>query len=567
MFKGNWAVLSFAAAILAAAGLVAFAADFKEMQDSFKKAKSKYENIERQVIADQEALTKNEADFQKAIQPILARKSWSSQQEKDKYTKWEAEIQQQRVNITETTRQKMAASEEYSQVIVDIFALDTLEAVKFLNKEILKKGMLSYPELNGCEKGVGVLKNKESIEYLADEIGSASPQVKILLCRGFGGIAENEKVIDALIALLEKDKSEWEIVSAVAGALGHFKSKKPVEPLIALLKNAENKKETRVAADIRDALRNITGKSDFNFASDFESWWNGGGKDSAPSAPKNAEKPADDAKKSRREKEKEGGEDDSAASGENSAPESGPSKGNKLSTYLYGEITSKRVIFIIDHSHSMSSVGTVPPLGGGDMSTGSDNESPLTGEKSKQDKEKEKEDVNKEEGGVQPGFKGTRLEAVKKEFKFILDKLPEDTMFNVIFFNQEVTPCFSKLMQATEKYKKTAWKLIEVLQPEGQTNSYGSLSTALGDKDVDTIYYLTDGAPTTGTPVVPDQICAQIKQLNQKRNVRIHCVALVIGVYSIPGQPAAAVEDKKVMIDFLRKLAKENDGTFKLIQD
>ena len=529
------AVLVVIAGVLALLVTQGLAADLDTLKDDFKKTQKKYVRMEKEILTKQQALAVNEAEFNKTVAPIAKRGTFSSQAEKDKFVKWEQEILAQRKELGPLTAQKMVASEDYEKVIVEVLGLDTLKSVKFIWNEVMKKGLLSYPELNGCEKGVAALSGGESIDFLTDKLRSASEQVKILLCRAFGSV-KSEKVVDALLELLAKDRRHNEIVSAAAGALRHHKAKKAILPLIEMLKEAEKKKETRLAADLRDALRGITGKNDFNFASDFESWWENKGKN-----------------------EKLEEEDDDRVPTGKVVP-----KGSKLSTYLYGEITSKRVIFILDRSHSMSAEGTVPEKP--DLTTGTgDDEGPMTGEKNEQEKEKEKEDVNEGEGGVGPGFKGTRLAAVKKEFKFILEKLPEDTMFNIIYFNHDVLPCFKKLTKASEKKKKKALKFVETLQPESATNSYGSLAAALSDKNVDTIYFLTDGAPTAGTPRVPDQICAQIKQLNQKRNVRIHCIALVFGVYRSGGQTIP--EDKATMKSFLEKLAKENDGTYRVIED
>ena len=77
------------------------------------------------------------------------------------------------------------------------------------------------------------------------------------------------------------------------------------------------------------------------------------------------------------------------------------------------------------------------------------------------------------------------------------------------------------------------------------------------------IYFLTDGMPSFGEPKLSDEICARIKELNQKRNVRINCTGLLVGTYR---DAEGKTEDKSLMINFLKKLAAENDGEFRLIQ-
>ena len=78
----------------------------------------------------------------------------------------------------------------------------------------------------------------------------------------------------------------------------------------------------------------------------------------------------------------------------------------------------------------------------------------------------------------------------------------------------------------------------------GGTNLWKGLLEAFDDEDVDTIYLLSDGAPTVGEVTGLATICRRIGELNQHRRVVIHVV--VIGMESVR----------------LRELALDSGGTY-----
>jgi hypothetical protein len=73
---------------------------------------------------------------------------------------------------------------------------------------------------------------------------------------------------------------------------------------------------------------------------------------------------------------------------------------------------------------------------------------------------------------------------------------------------------------------------------KGKTNTYGALKFALGVNDVrtadatytkieaDTVFFLSDGRPTVGEYVDPDDILREIKALNDLRRVVLHTIAI-----------------------------------------
>ena len=90
----------------------------------------------------------------------------------------------------------------------------------------------------------------------------------------------------------------------------------------------------------------------------------------------------------------------------------------------------------------------------------------------------------------------------------------------------------------------------------GKTNTHAALMAALGapqpgqpdddyELELDTIFFLSDGRPSTGLYVDPDDILREVRNLNALRQVVLHTIAL--GEF-----------DKT----FMRLLAQENGGTF-----
>ena len=96
---------------------------------------------------------------------------------------------------------------------------------------------------------------------------------------------------------------------------------------------------------------------------------------------------------------------------------------------------------------------------------------------------------------------------------------------------------------------------LDSLAPQGPTNLYGALDAAVGfagrgltDKHYalgfDTVYVLSDGAPSYGPVTDKDEIRRLVRETNRLKRLTIHCVTF------------GAKNDT----DFLRLLAEENGG-------
>jgi hypothetical protein len=192
---------------------------------------------------------------------------------------------------------------------------------------------------------------------------------------------------------------------------------------------------------------------------------------------------------------------------------------------LYDEILSKRVLLVIDTSGSML------------IETGAEakTEKPL---------------------GL------SRWEVLRRELERVIGELSEATRFNIVAFADESISWKEKLVPATKASKSEAVRFVSKLRADGATNSYGALELAFKDTAADTIYFLSDGYPTAGKTIDFTKILEEVKRWNFTRNVKIHTIAFVAG----DGRPRMIVEDKGQAKEFMKRLAAENGGQYRLVE-
>ena len=327
-----------------------------------------------------------------------------------------------------------------------------------------------------------------------------------------GEVAVRAEALDALTAF----KSPLVVPKAIASlkhadrrvrqsaikALTVVRSKDSVEPLIQLL----TKEEGILILDLAEALANLTGKEFGPKPDEWVKWW------AEESKKGNYEIPTPEGIAYLRTRHST----KSGVSGGWELPD------DKVGGAFFGTKTpSRQMIFIIDCSGSMEALVT----------------------------EKERWE----------GFPDlSRMEIVKTELIREIDRLPSYVRFNIIAFATDVNPWKDKLQQASITVKSSAKSWVKGLYAiggaskedlasvgltssanldKGKTNTFGALKTALGVKEVstadtnykveaDTIFFLSDGRPTVGEYVDPDDILREIKAINDLRKVVIHSIAI-----------------------------------------
>jgi HEAT repeat protein len=161
-----------------------------------------------------------------------------------------------------------------------------------------------------------------------------------------------------------------------------------------------------------------------------------------------------------------------------------------------------------------------------------------------------------------PDSHPNRIEVATRELVKAVKSLNEKTLFNMATFAGHVAIWKTEgEVPATEANKKKALAWIKrALLPRGATNTYAALMEGLEkNRQVDTVYFLSDGIPSTGAYEVPEEILIKLRYANRFRKVIFHTIAVVLGRPSI--EKAEKYEDPDEMAAFMRMIAEWNGGT------
>ncbi|PIE23571.1 MAG: hypothetical protein CSA62_06950 [Planctomycetota bacterium] len=316
-------------------------------------------------------------------------------------------------------------------------------------------------------------------------------------------------LLEAFSKLLKKEKN-WQVRAAVIDGVLRLRSRHSIPALIAAmkaeLKRGGSKKEAgteMLLARIHDGLVALTGQDlPRKLPKLWEVFWK---REGARFRFRTVKAP-----------------------GKKLGEAAGPKKGVSYVRYFNLDIRSKRILFIIDFSGSM------------------------------------REPVSLQGRYAGMGAKQPKFELVKKELEKVIRALPRDTICNVVFFSNEAKVWRQgkggrpKLVEMNDSNKAALLYYVYETAPGGSTNIYGALELALamGERGVydkyyraayDSIFLLSDGAPSSGKIVEPDAIRAEVAKINKLRRIRIHTI--VFG-------------DESNNLSFMRKLAEENNGRF-----
>jgi Mg-chelatase subunit ChlD len=118
-----------------------------------------------------------------------------------------------------------------------------------------------------------------------------------------------------------------------------------------------------------------------------------------------------------------------------------------------------------------------------------------------------------------------RLERMKRETIAALEGIPDGGRFNFVFFHSEASPWSRRLVTMSSKSREAARRAVLSLRVLGGTNLHLGLKEAFRDRDVDTIVVVSDGEPSVGI-TQPDRILADVRRWNDLRGVVVHCIAV-----------------------------------------
>lgn len=355
--------------------------------------------------------------------------------------------------------------------------------------------------------------------------GLANDREAAVRCAVLDGLAEMGSDAVLQLAMSALADPVWQVRASAIHALALVRKGEALGPLVAALEREDG----RLQVDLVATLENLTG---FFYGQDLERWKElserSGGRFPVPSmeAVEELRRRARDAKKPR-----------TGAAGDALADESQ----TVAETMYHGiETPSRSILFVIDVSGSM---------------------------------ENEVVEKDRFRDGNYPSM--TRFDIVKTELLRTIARLEPNVNFNVQAFATEVRWWKPKLQAASEAGKSAAMDWVRRLAPiggaskeelarvgltdsanldGGQTNSFAALMGALGvtdksDRDyavtVDTVFFLSDGRPSTGDYVEPEDILRVVGRENELRKVVIHTIAL-----------------GEFQKDFMQRLAEQNGGVF-----
>ncbi len=281
-----------------------------------------------------------------------------------------------------------------------------------------------------------------------------------------------------LLVPMLKDKNQT-VQLAVIAALVNVGTKDVIMPLI----NAVDSSKGRVQDDVLDALIRLTGKDMGYSSANWESWWLQY-KDKVEVRKLTQEEFADAKVHSKAKK----------ASG----------------TLLYHglRVLSDKCAFIIDTSESMKEVYDFK-----------DDSSSKKGGKKGGTVVRDPRKKSSNSGG-----KSQKITVAKNELIKVLKSLKNGVLINVIRFDTFITPWRPKLQELTGGLRDDVNKFVQAAQPNGLTNVFDALDKAFKDERLDTIYLLSDGAPTHGAYKKTADILREIDKMNRIRRVKINTI-------------------------------------------
>jgi len=202
-------------------------------------------------------------------------------------------------------------------------------------------------------------------------------------------------------------------------------------------------------------------------------------------------------------------------------------KSDKYQKFFTLQVESDRVLFVVDFSGSMAE--------------------PIT--------------LKSATTAARAGEPTTKAAIVVSELKKLIMSMPDGALINLVVFSDLVriwrpTGARPELVKLTDEARDDLiGSFLDSLRPSGPTNLYDAMNTALDfagrglqekyyAAGFDTLYVISDGAPTAGPIVDKDEIRRRVREANQLRKLTIHCITL----------------GDKNDTDFLGLMATENGG-------
>ena len=396
------------------------------------------------------------------------------------------ELEKTRLEIGE----RLTATREIEQAVRDALAKHRdPDAVQLLVGEGL--GDESFLVRAACAGVLGTIGREDAVPALLRAAVDPDPRVRTEALASLGTLRA-PSALEVLIEALGDDSLP--VRSSAVTSLGQIGGKEAVGALIARMPHEDG----RLRMDIAKILQEMT-KQRFRDPRAWADWW----------------------------KENEATLEATPGIRIKKKPPRPPRRDGKdgpAITYHGITTTSNRVVFILDISDSMNDAAKSRYLDA---------------------------DGNTERSGE----KRSKFHVAREELKRAIKGLDKTDYFNIIVYNELVQSWQPKLLPALPSNIALALQFLNKLEATGGTNTFDSLEAAFhlggfGVQDryygskVDTLFLLSDGAPSAGRITDTDKILAEVRQINRLRKIAIHTVGI------------GHLADN----EFLRELARDNAG-------
>ncbi len=345
---------------------------------------------------------------------------------------------------------------------------------------------------------LGGIKAEEGIPVLLGLLGDKDATLRITAIDALAATKMPALCQDEIFRVMAED-SNWQVRAAAIEAARSLRTRECIQPLIDRLREEEG----RLRGDAYLVLKDLTFNTYSEDAEQWQKFWD--------RAKDTYELPDyDKVMASRKKREREGTRYKEAAA-----------------QFVGIPTKSKRIIFVIDISGSM---------------------------------ETQVVEIDRFRANGKDYASFQRLEIVKTELINTIENLNSNVEFNILAFATKLKWWKKKLVGSNILNRNSAIKFVRGLKPlggamagfrsraglsqaaleEGKTNTFGALMAALGvpeesssrtydrnlKSDVDTIYFLSDGAPTVGKVIDQDEILAEVKRVNKVRKIVLHTIAI-----------------------------------------
>ncbi|MGQ9590993.1 MAG: HEAT repeat domain-containing protein [Planctomycetota bacterium] len=368
-----------------------------------------------------------------------------------------------------------------------------LEELRPLRDKSVAKGVLPLlrsPDVDVQIAAHEVLSELEGDAYRAHFVkGLKSPQWEIRALSVDALSKMEEKSLVKLASPLLADPDKRVRVSVVQAFLRRGGAE-VIEPLFRALDGSD----PRVQDDIADALARLTGQNFGPIRAQWESWWvQAKGRPAAYKAM---------------------GAEEFAKLKEEDAQRS-------KTVYFGLRVLSNNLAFLIDTSESMDEAYTPKAkTKPGEEDSGSQGKTVVVDPKKAKGKTAKKPTTRK-------------IDVAKRELTQVLSALRDGQSLTVLSFNTIVTDFVDTLGSASEEPKlvrlnassrEAVAGFVKGLKPAGLTNLLGAIREAMEYPEVDTIYLLSDGAPTAGVTDY-EELLAEVERANRRRRIKINAIS------------------------------------------